>query len=68
MYVNDGSNNRIWIVRRSTGETVGNFASYGRNGGQVMSAHSMAVDSHGNVYVAETRGRRLQRFLHRGYR
>ena len=67
VYVNDGSNNRIWIVRRSTGETVGNFASYGRNGGQVLSAHRMAVDSQGNVYIAETRGRRLQRFLHRGY-
>ena len=62
LYINDGSNNRIWIVRRDTLEVVGSFGSYGRQGGQLLSAHSMAVDSRGNVYVGETRGRRVQRF------
>ena len=61
-YVNDGSNNKIWILRRDTLETVGSFGSYGRFGGQVFSAHSMAVDQQGNIYVGETRGRRVQRF------
>lgn len=61
-YVNDGSNNKIWILRRDTLETVGSFGSYGRFGGQVFSAHSMAVDQQGNLYVGETRGRRVQRF------
>jgi sugar lactone lactonase YvrE len=28
-----------------------------------MSAHSIAVDADGNVYVGETRGRRVQRFV-----
>jgi len=67
VYVNDGSNNRIWILRRSDLETVGSFSSYGRFGGQVMSAHSMAVDQEGNVYVGETRGRRVQKFAFRGF-
>jgi hypothetical protein len=62
VYVNDGSNNRIWILRRDTLEVVGSFGSYGRQGGQLLSAHSMVVDSRGNVYVGETRGRRVQKF------
>ncbi len=62
VFVNDGSNNKIWILRRSDLEVVGSFSSYGRQGGQVMSAHSMAVDQDGNIYVGETRGRRVQKF------
>ena len=62
VYINDGSNNTIWILRRDTLETVGRFGSYGRQGGQLLSAHSMAVDQDGHVYVGETRGRRVQRF------
>lgn len=62
VYVNDGSNNTIWILRRDTLETAGSFSSYGRHGGQLLSAHSMTVDSQGNIYVGETRGRRIQRF------
>jgi NHL repeat len=68
VYVNDGSNNRIWILRRSDLQTVGSFSSYGRGGGQVLSAHSMAVDREGNIYVGETRGRRVQKFAFRGVR
>jgi sugar lactone lactonase YvrE len=62
VYINDGSNNKIWILRRDNLETVGSFGSYGRQGGQVLSAHSIAVDQQGNVYIGETRGRRVQRF------
>lgn len=62
VFVNDGSNNRIWILRRSNLEVVGSFSSYGRQGGQVVSAHSMVVDLDGNIYVGETRGRRVQKF------
>ena len=62
VYVCDGSNNRIWILRRDTLEVAGSFSSYGRHGGQVLSAHSMTVDQQGNIYVGETRGRRVQRF------
>ena len=66
VFVNDGSNNKIWILRRSDLEVVGSFASYGRNGGQVVSAHSIAVDQQNNIYVGETRGRRVQKFALRG--
>ena len=66
VFVNDGSNNMIWILRRSNLEVVGSFASYGRQGGQLMSAHSMVVDQDGNIYVGETRGRRVQKFTPQG--
>ena len=66
VFVNDGSNNKIWILRRSDLEVVGSFASYGRNGGQVVSAHSIAVDQQNNIYVGETRGRRVQKFALQG--
>ncbi len=66
VFVNDGSNNKIWILRRSDLEVVGSFSSYGRFGGQVMSAHSMVVDQANNVYVGETRGRRVQKFAPQG--
>jgi hypothetical protein len=66
VYVNDGSNNKIWILGREDLVTVGSLSSYGRNAGQIMSGHSMAVDPQGNLYVGETRGRRVQRWLLRG--
>jgi DNA-binding beta-propeller fold protein YncE len=62
LYVNDGSNNQVWVLERETLVVRGAFGSYGRSGGQLLSAHSIAVDGSGNVYIGETRGRRLQRF------
>lgn len=66
LYVNDGTNNKIWILRRNNLEVVGSFGSAGRHGGQFLSAHSMTVDQQGNIYVGETRGRRVQKFAFRG--
>ncbi len=62
VFVNDGSNGKIWILGRNDLEVVGSFASYGRQGGQVLSAHSIVVDQNGDIYVGETRGRRVQKF------
>lgn len=62
LYVNDGAAGKIRTLRRETLEEVGSFGSQGRHAGQFLSAHSMAVDQRGNIYVGETRGRRVQRF------
>ena len=67
-YVPDGTNNHIWILERSTLRVVGNFGRQGRYAGQFHHSHSIAVDSKGNVYVAETQGKRVQRFLFKGLR
>ena len=62
LYVNDGSAGKIMILRRKDLEIVGSFGSQGRHAGQFLSAHSMTVDQRGNIYVGESRGRRVQRF------
>src|SRR5258708_6296045 len=54
LYVADGANKKIWILRRDDLKPVGSFSQGGRSGGQVIIAHALAVDSKGNVYVGET--------------
>ena len=67
LYVADGTNKKIWILRRDDLEVLGSFSSGGRLGGQVMIAHALAVDSKGNVYVGETvDNNRVQRFTFTG--
>jgi DNA-binding beta-propeller fold protein YncE len=66
VYVPDGTNNHIWILDRATLRVLGNFGRQGRYAGQFHHSHSIAVDSQGNIYVAETQGKRVQRFLFKG--
>lgn len=66
LYVPDGSNNHVWILNRETLQVLGNFGRQGRYAGQFHHAHSLAIDSKGNVYVAETQGKRVQKFLFKG--
>ena len=67
LYVADGTNKKIWILRRDNLEVLGSFGSGGRMGGQLMIAHALAVDTQGNVYVGETvDNNRVQRFLFKG--
>lgn len=55
---------RVYIVSRETGAIVGSFGEPGPGPGQFLSAHSITVDSKGNVYVGESpMGQRTQRFL-----
>ena len=64
LYVSDGGNHRVHILRRDTLEAVGSFGQRGRWGGQFESPHSLAIDSHGNLFVVETLdGRRVQKFV-----
>ena len=64
LYVADGTNHKVWILRRSDLEIVGEFGRGGRQLGQFLRPHGMSVDSQGNLYVGEaSTGRRVQRFL-----
>lgn len=55
---------RVYIVSRETGAILGTFGEPGPRPGQFLSAHSITVDSKGNVYVGESpMGERTQRFL-----
>lgn len=64
MFVADGSNNVIWIMRRADGEILGSAGHPGRNAGQFHWLHHFAMDSRGNIYTGEVdTGKRVQRFL-----
>jgi DNA-binding beta-propeller fold protein YncE len=64
LYLADGTNHKIWVLRRSTMEVVGEFGRGGRQLGQMLRPHGMSIDSKGNLYVGEaSTGRRIQRFL-----
>lgn len=63
LYVADGTNHKVWILRRSDLEIVGEFGRGGRQLGQFLRPHGMSVDSQGNLYVGEaSTGRRVQKF------
>jgi DNA-binding beta-propeller fold protein YncE len=63
LYVADGTNHKIWILRRSDLEIVGEFGRGGRFLGQMLRPHGMSVDAQGNLYVGEaSTGRRVQKF------
>jgi hypothetical protein len=64
LYVADGTNHKVWVLRRSDLEIVGDFGRGGRQLGQFLRPHGMSVDAQGNLYVGEaSTGRRVQRFL-----
>jgi DNA-binding beta-propeller fold protein YncE len=63
MYVADGANNQVHVLRRDTGVEVSAFGRNGRMAGQFHWVHNIAIDSKGNIYTAEVdTGKRLQRF------
>ncbi len=63
LYLADGTNHKVWILRRSDLEVVGDFGRGGRQVGQFLRPHGMGVDSQGNIYVGEaSTGRRIQKF------
>jgi hypothetical protein len=67
LYVIDGGNHHVWILRRDTLDVVDRFGQQGIFGGSLNVPHALATDSQGNVYVGENfDGRRFQRFVHKG--
>jgi len=64
MYVINEDNEQINILERDTGKVLSTFGrGAGHFIGQFTHAHSIAVDSKGNVYIGETDdGKRAQKF------
>ena len=63
LYLADGTNHKVWTLRREDLEVVGEFGRGGRQAGQFLRPHGMDVDSRGNLYVGEaSTGRRVQKF------
>jgi DNA-binding beta-propeller fold protein YncE len=63
MYVMDGRAEQVRILDHETGKILASFGRPGHQLGNFTHGHTMAVDSKGNIYIAETDiGRRVQRF------
>jgi hypothetical protein len=64
LYVADGTNNRVWIVERQSGRTLGWFGGNGRYAGQLHWVNAIATDSKGNIYTGEVEhAKRIQKFV-----
>lgn len=63
LYVMNGGQERVHVIDRESGETLSTFGRPGHYIGNFTHGHTIATDSTGNIYVAETNfGRRVQRF------
>ena len=67
LYVADGHDKKVWILRRDSLEVISSFGDGGRSPGYFYGVGSVAVDSKGNVYTGETyEGKRVQKFVYKG--
>jgi DNA-binding beta-propeller fold protein YncE len=62
IFVINQNNAQIEIIDRESGKVIGNFGRSGTFPGQFNQPHGIAVDSTGNIYIAENRGRRIHKF------
>jgi len=67
VYVADGSNQKVWVLRRDSLEVLSSVGAGGRWPGHFFGVGSIAVDSAGNLFTGETyEGKRLQKFTLKG--
>ena len=67
LFVPDGTNQKVWILRRDDLSVAGSFGRGGRMAGQFGWVHNVAVDSRGNLYLTEVDiYKRIQKFTPRG--
>lgn len=63
LYVMNGRNEQVHIFDHASGTLLSSFGRPGHQLGNFTHGHSLAVDSRGSIYVADTNwGRRIQRF------
>jgi len=64
VYLADGTNQCVWILKRDNLETTGHFGRMGRYAGEFIWIHNIAADSKGNIYTGEVlTGKRAQKFI-----
>jgi DNA-binding beta-propeller fold protein YncE len=63
LYVMNGRNEQVHVLDHESGKILSSFGRPGHQLGNFTHGHTLAVDSRGNIYVAETDwGRRVQKF------
>jgi hypothetical protein len=67
LYLIDGTNQRVWILRRKDLVILDRFGRPGRQAGEFIRAHVIAIDSKNRMYTGEAaNGRRMQRWILKG--
>ena len=67
LFINDGTNQLIYVLDRQTLEVVSTFGGHGHMAGQFYGAHVLAVNAKGDLFIGETyEGKRLQKFTYTG--
>ena len=67
LFINDGTNQQIYILDRETLQVVSTFGGAGHWAGQFYGAHNLAVNSKGDLFITETyEGKRVQKFTYTG--
>jgi hypothetical protein len=56
LYLIDGTNQRIWILRRKDLTILDRFGKPGRQAGEFIRAHVIAIDSKSRIYTGEAAG------------
>src|SRR5438477_12784552 len=62
MYLINQNNSQVEVIDRETGKILSSFGRAGHFAGEFDQPHGIGVDSKGNVYVTENRGKRVQKF------
>ncbi|MDA1080392.1 MAG: hypothetical protein O2973_01755 [Gemmatimonadetes bacterium] len=69
LYLMDGTNMRVWILGRKDLQILDRFGRPGRQAGEFIRAHMIAIDSKNRMYTGEAgNGRRIQRWILTGTR
>jgi DNA-binding beta-propeller fold protein YncE len=67
LFINDGTNQLIYVLDRQTLTVVSTFGGAGHWAGQFYGAHNLAVNSKGDLFIGETyEGKRVQKFTYTG--
>ncbi len=67
LFINDGTNQLVYVLDRQTLEVVSTFGGAGHWAGQFYGAHNLAVNSTGDLFITETyEGKRVQKFTYTG--
>jgi DNA-binding beta-propeller fold protein YncE len=67
LFINDGTNQLIYVLDRQTLDIVSTFGGAGHWAGQFYGAHNLAVNSKGDLFITETyEGKRVQKFTYAG--
>lgn len=66
IYLADGGNHVIRILQRDTLAELTTFGKGGQQAGEFNGAHNVITDTKGNLFVSETFGTRIQKFVYKG--